>query len=72
MRPRLRLFTGDEEAGSYRQPTVGVRLSELTQILGEASKWNRAWVSDFSDEEVQVSSDLYEVLSTYWHLRPSA
>ncbi len=72
MGPRLRLFTGDGETDAFRRPTVGVPLSELTQILGEAAKWNRAWVSDFSDEEVQVSSDLYEVLSTYWHLRPSA
>lgn len=72
MRPRLRLYTGDLQTDTYTRPTVGVPLGELMQILGEASQWNRAWVSDFSTEEVQVSADLYEVLSTYWHLRPSA
>ena len=72
MRPRLRLYTGEDHDDRFASPTVGVRLGELTQILGEASRWNRTWVNDFADDEVQVSPDLYEVLSTYWHLRPSA
>ena len=72
MQPRLRLYTGEETVDSYGPRRVGVRLSELTQVLSEASKWDRAWVSDFGDDEVQVSTDLYEILSTYWHLRPSA
>jgi hypothetical protein len=72
MRPRLRLYTGEEQSDRFSSPTVGVKLSELTQVLTEASRWNRTWVADFGDDEVQVSSDLYEILSTYWHLRPSA
>lgn len=51
---------------------VGVRLSELTEILSEAAEWNRSWVSDFADDEIQISSDLYEILSMHRHLRPSA
>ena len=72
MRPRLRLYTGSEPATMTGRPEVSVPLGELLEILTEASRWNRAWVDDFSGDEVQVSSDLYEVLSTYWHLRPSA
>jgi hypothetical protein len=72
MRPRLRLYTGEDTLDRFTPPTVGVRLSELTRILSDAARWNRTWVSDFADDEVQVSNDLYEILSAYTHLRPSA
>ena len=72
MRPRLRLYTGEDQSDRFTPPTVGVRLGELTQILSEAAQWNRAWVSDFADDEIQVSNDLYEILSMYRHLWPSA
>ncbi len=72
MRPRLRLYTGEDQADRYTPPMVGVRLSELTEILSEAAEWNRSWVSDFADDEIQISSDLYEILSMHRHLRPSA
>lgn len=72
MRPRLRLYTGEDSLDRFTPPTVGIRLSELTRILSDAARWNRTWVSDFADDEVQVSNDLYEILSAYTHLRPSA
>lgn len=72
MRPSLRIYTGEDQSDRFSPPKVSVPLGELTQILHEAARWNRAWVSDFSDDEVEVSADLYEILSTYWHLRPSA
>ena len=73
MRPRLRLFTGEESTTTaIAEPPVTVRLREIADILSDASQSNRTWLSDFAEDEVQVSADLYEVLSTYWHLRPSA
>lgn len=72
MRPRLRLFTGDEYTDAVAEPPVTVRLSEISHIIADAVRTRRAWVEDFGDDEVQISSDLYEVLSAYWHLRPSA
>lgn len=72
MRPRLRLFTGDETVGTVAEPDVTVRLGDITEILADAVESNRTWVSDFADDEIRVSADLYEVLSAYWHLRPSA
>ena len=72
MRPRLRIYTGEHSSDRFGSPKVSVPLGELTQILSEASRWKRAWVSDFADDEIEVSADLYEILSTYWHLRPSA
>ncbi|MEX2288620.1 MAG: hypothetical protein WD648_16095 [Planctomycetaceae bacterium] len=72
MRPRLRLFTGDEQTSTVAEPQVSVRLGQITNILADAIRSNRRWLSDFEDDEIQISEDLFEVLSTYWHLRPSA
>ena len=73
MRPRLRLFTGEDNTSTaLQEPQVSIKLGEIAQILTEASRWDRTWLSDFEDDAVQVSADLYEVLSAYSHLRPSA
>lgn len=72
MRHRLRLFTGEDEGTAVAEPGVTVKLSEIREILSEAVRSNSSWLNDFDDDDVQVSADLYEVLSTYWNLRPSA
>jgi hypothetical protein len=73
MRPRLRLFTGDDEDGSSQVDTqVNVRFGEITRALVEAVRWDRTWLRDFENDEVRVSSDLYEVISSFTRLRPSA
>lgn len=75
MRHRLRLFTGEDETGStstLAAPEMTVKLGDISKILADAVRTKRAWVSDFADEEIQISADLYDVLSAYWHLRPSA
>lgn len=73
MRPRLKLYTGDDEGGlSTEVPQVTMKFSEFFQIVSEASRFNRTWLRDFADDDVQVPVDLYEVLSAYWTLRPGA
>jgi hypothetical protein len=74
MRPRLRVFAGDGEQGgsAANAPEVSMELSELTRILSDAIIWDRSWLTDLADERVKVSADLYEVLSVYSQLRPSA
>lgn len=74
MRPRLRLFVGADEPDSmtFPEPDVSIKLGELTKILADAIIWDRTWISDFADDDVRVSSDLFEVLSSYAHLRPTA
>ncbi len=72
MRPHLRLFTGDFEGSVAAEPQVSVRLGQITSILADAVLARRSWLNDFENDEVQISEDLYEVLSTYWRLRPSA
>ena len=51
--------------------TMG-HLQAAVRILADAMIWDRTWVSDFADDDVQISADLYEVLTTYAQMRPSA
>lgn len=70
MRPRLRLYTGEDNY--VAEPPVSVKLSELTRVLLESAEWDRTWMQDFNNDEVQVSADLYEIIAHFTHLRPSA
>jgi hypothetical protein len=73
MRPRLRLFTGeDQDDSADAEAQVNVRFGEITRALVEAVRWDRTWLRDFENDEVRVSSDLYEVISSFTRLRPSA
>ncbi|MCG6154792.1 hypothetical protein [Rubinisphaera margarita] len=72
MRPRLKLYTGDQDCGAVEEPQVKVRLGEVCAALADATRFRRTWLSDFEDDEIQVSEDLYEVLAAYWQLRPGA
>lgn len=72
MRHRLRLFTGNETEATATAEQVTVRLGDISRALRDATRWNRTWLDDFADDEVQVSSDLYEIISAYMRLRPGA
>ena len=76
MRPRLRLYVGDEAGTSYSEPvpapTVSMSFGELAAVMLDALRTRRRWMDDFEDDEVQVSEDLYDVLVAYSRLRPGA
>ena len=72
MRPRLKLFTGEDQFDTLAEPRVTMRFGEIAQILSDAVNWDRTWLTDFADDEVQIPADLHEVLTAYSHLRPSA
>lgn len=72
MRHRLRLFTGEDDSAQTATENVTVKLGDISRALLDATRWNRTWLSDFADDEIQVSSDLYEILSAYMRLRPGA
>ncbi len=74
MRPRLRLFIGEDEHSGTEvvEREVAIELQELTAILADAIIWDRSWLSDLADERVKISADLYEVLMVYSRMRPSA
>ncbi|MDA0834670.1 MAG: hypothetical protein O2955_18610 [Planctomycetota bacterium] len=71
MRPRLKLYT-PEECDSFTPEKISVRLGDISQALADAVVRNRTWVFDFADDEVQIPTDLYEIISAYWNLRPGA
>ncbi len=77
---RLRVYFGPEEtteqpSSSERHPLhrVSVSLGDILATLVEASNDGRRWLDDFQDDEVTISTDLYEVILASQHYRrPSA
>ena len=52
---------------------VTVSVGEVLPLLADALASRRTWLRDFEQDEITVSSDLYEVLLAYRHFRrPSA
>lgn len=74
MRPRLRLFIGQDgpDDTEFATPDVSMELGEFTRILSDAIVQDRSWVADLADEKIKISADLYEVLTVYAQLRASA
>ena len=53
--------------------TARISLEELLTTLQDAAHEKKSWIDDFHDEEVTISTDLYEVILAYQHYRrPSA
>jgi hypothetical protein len=79
-RPKLRLYfgpepqeTGAEEEAPVPPDQLSVRLAEILPLLADAYRGRRLWLNDFADDQITVSSDLYEVLLAYENLhRPAA
>jgi hypothetical protein len=75
----LRVYYGPQTEVSTRpakQPAgdnVTVALGEILPLLADAVRSDRTWLRDFEDDEVTISTDLYEVILAYQHFRrPSA
>ena len=51
------------------QDDVTVPLAEVLPLLADAVQSQRTWLSDFEDDEITISTDLYEVLLAYRHFR---
>ena len=49
------------------EQTVNIPLKELIRIFRDASNCEQTWTFDFEDDEVFISSDLYEIL-TLWNM----
>ena len=73
MRPRLRIFHGEDEGGlAVESPRVSISFGELSRIVADARWCDRTWLSDFEDDQVDLPEDLYDVLTAYRRLRPGA
>ena len=77
---QLLVYTGpDVEASSLHlmqapaENKVRVTLGDVLPLLADAVASNRTWLADFQDDELEISSDLNDVLQAYRHFRrPSA
>ena len=78
--PRLRIYYGPSEeqttavqTSQERVDTVTVSVGDVFPLLADALRNERSWLRDFEDDEITISSDLYEVVLAYQHFRrPSA
>jgi len=72
----LRVYYGPEDDTAVAAPahdTVNVPLDEIIPALVDAASSGRAWIQDFAEEQVTISTDLYEFILAYQHYRrPSA
>jgi hypothetical protein len=78
-RANLRIYRGPVEkkapvrnANKSSAPTVTVNLGEVLPLLADAVKSQRTWLTDFQDDEITISADLYEVLMAYQYFRHPA
>jgi hypothetical protein len=78
-RTNLRIYRGPAEQTAVRRTasktgasTVTVNLDEVLPLLADAVASQRTWLSDFADDEVTISADLYEVLLAYQYYRHPA
>ena len=58
---RLKLFDPDNHVAD-RPKMKRVRLKQIVRVLFDAAKSDRTWLSDFAEDEIRISADLYEVL----------
>ncbi len=76
--PQLRVYHGPRAdvsvcAHGRIGETVTVPLGEILPLLADAVRSERTWLRDFEDDELTISTDLYEMILAYQHFRrPSA
>lgn len=55
----------DRITGTAKPKTVSLSLKQIVPLLIDATRENRAWLSDFADDAVQIDADLFQVLLAY-------
>jgi hypothetical protein len=72
MAVQLRVYPESQESHQTQEPSVRISLRDLLPLITVAQRRNHLWLNDFLDDEVSVTSDLYEVLRAFRTYRPSA
>jgi hypothetical protein len=74
MAAHLRVYPVSPEPSDSEapEPTVRVCLGELLPLVALAHRHNYVWLQDFFDDEVMITSDLYEILRAFRCYRPPA
>ena len=77
-RANLRIYRGPAEKAASVRPAsttpanITVNVGEVLPLLADAVASQRTWLSDFEDDQITISADLYEVLLAYRHYRHPA
>ncbi len=77
---QLRVYYGPADAcdavpenKQHTRDCVSLPLGDVLPLLADAVRSQRTWLRDFADDEITISTDLYQVLLAYQHYRrPSA
>jgi hypothetical protein len=79
MRSQLKIYRDPQIDGSHVADSapaaarLTLPMGDVLPLLADAVASNRTWLRDFSDDEITISTDLYEVLLSYQYFRrPSA
>jgi hypothetical protein len=74
MAAHLRVYPSSQDAATTeaQEPTVRVSLRDMLPLVALAQRRNYLWLQDFLDDEVCITSDLYEILRAFRTYRPSA
>lgn len=75
MAVHLRVYphAANEDCDTRQQPSVRVSLRDLLPLIALARRQRYLWLDDFLDDEVEITSDLYEVIRAFSVCqRPSA
>ncbi|HWG43933.1 MAG TPA: hypothetical protein VN688_14240 [Gemmataceae bacterium] len=74
MAAHLRVYPLPKDAldAEEQEPTTRVSLGDLLPLVALAHRHNYLWLQDFLEDEVTITSDLYEVLRAFRCYRPSA
>ncbi len=76
MATQLRVFPQSHEStvcADRPDPEIHVSLGDLLPLLALAKRKQYVWLQDFLDDEVAITSDLYDVLCAFSNRRrPSA
>jgi len=51
---------------------ITVSLGEVLPLLTDAANSERTWLGDFEDDDITISTDLFEVLMSYQYFRRPA
>ena len=73
MSENLRVYGAQDSNETEREvPSTRVSLGDLLPLIAVAQRNNSVWLQDFLDDEVYITTDLYEVLRTLHNYRPPA